>query len=294
MANVLDREEQIEQAYFFRTMRERVEEKLPTQEILERIHEEILSTTRLPMAIQFLATEIKHTGLLSSGFDRLLHYFTPFQAFVMRQTEDERTRFSLEIGLLILEREAQYRAVTPTQPGLFVYQFEAISRNRLGYDAGLKCVQEDAFFDADWKAYVGLVRRQVGAVDFSDLVYLRSELYVIEQRRRDPDYAPPLPALFGEKEGKIARQSGPRSAVPVRGPATAARLSRGAARPRQGRSAHAAPGAARQDPGARNPAQARRGGNPRPRRPQRIHGPPGIAAAARPRGRMMLTRRGVH
>jgi hypothetical protein len=205
MANDLDREEHIEQAYFFRTMRERVEEKSPTQEILDRIHEEILTTTRLPMAIQFLATELKHTGQLSSGFARLPHYFTPFQAVVIRQTEEDKLRFSLEIGLLILEREATYRAEKPTMPGLFVYQFEAISRNRLGYDAGLKCMQEDFFYDADWKAYIDLVRRQVGAVDFADLVYLRSDLYVLEQRRKEPDYVPPSPPLFGEKEGKIAR-----------------------------------------------------------------------------------------
>src|SRR5205807_9525171 len=32
-----------------------------------------------------------------------------------------------------------------------------------------------------------------------------SELYVQDQRRRDPDYEPPVPPLFGEKEGKIAR-----------------------------------------------------------------------------------------
>src|SRR5882724_8759383 len=205
MASDLDREEHIEQAYFFRTMRERIEEKVPTQEILEHVHEEILSTTRLPMAIQFLATELKHTGQLSSGFARLPHYFTPFQAFVIRQTEEEKLRFSLEIGLLILERETTYRAEKPTMPGLFVYQFEAISRNRLGYDAGLKCMREDFFYDADWKAYIDLVRRQVGAVDFADLVYLRSELYVLEQRRKEPDYVPPQPPLFGEKEGKIAR-----------------------------------------------------------------------------------------
>ena len=203
----MDREEQIEQEYFFRTMRERVEEKIPTQVILEQIHEEILTTTRLPIAIQFLATELKHTGLLGSGFARLSHYFTPFQAFVIRQTEEDRTRFSLEIALAILEREAQYRAGTPTQPGLFVYQFEAISRNRLGYEAGLTGVAGDPFYDADWQAYIDLVRRQVGVYDFSDLVYLRSELYVVEQRRRDSRYTPPLPALFGEKEGKIAKAS---------------------------------------------------------------------------------------
>src|SRR5438270_3014641 len=119
MNNVLDREEYIEQSYFFRIVRERLVENMAMQDILSRIHEEILSTTRLPMAIQFLATEIKHTGLLSSGFARLPHYFTAFQAFTIEQTEDERKRFSIEIGFLILEREAQYRAGTPTPAGLF-------------------------------------------------------------------------------------------------------------------------------------------------------------------------------
>src|SRR5207253_9088896 len=84
-------------------------------------------------------------------------------------------------------------------------EFEVISRNRLGYDTGLKSMRGDPLFDAAWRAYIELVRRQVGAVDFADLVYLRSDLYVMEQRRREPNYVPPLPPLFGEKEGKIAR-----------------------------------------------------------------------------------------
>jgi hypothetical protein len=203
-ATVLDREEYIEQAYFFRVLRERMAGNMATQEILERIHEEILSTTRLPYAVQFLATELKHSGLLSSGFSHLLHYFTPFQAFVIRQTEEGGQRLSMETALLILEREAAYRADEPTAPGLFVYQFEAVSRNRLGYD-GLSCMAADPFYDAAWRDYLDMVRRQVGLVDFADLLFLRSELYVKEKRRSDPAYQPPLPPLFGEKEGKIAR-----------------------------------------------------------------------------------------
>jgi hypothetical protein len=39
------------------------------------------------------------------------------------------------------------------------------------------------------------------------LLYLRSEFYVQEQRRLDPAFAPSLPPLFGEKEGKIAKAS---------------------------------------------------------------------------------------
>src|SRR5438105_9713134 len=132
-ATVLDREEYIEQAYFFRVLRERLESGQPTQDVLERIDQEILSTTRLPYAIQFLSAELKHTGLLSSGFARLPHYFTPFQAFIVRGTEEENRRFGTDAGLLVLQREAEYRAGTPTRPGLFVYQFEVLCRNRLGY-----------------------------------------------------------------------------------------------------------------------------------------------------------------
>jgi hypothetical protein len=204
-ANVLDREEYVEQAYFFRVMRERLEEGLATQEVLERIHQEILSTTRLPYAIQFLAAEIKHTGLLSSGFARLGHYFTPFQAFVIRNTEDPARRFNVHIGLLVLEREAQYRAGPLTPPGLFVYQFEVLCRNRLGYDEGLAAMAGDPLYDAGWSEFLDLTRRQLGLIDLADLLYLRSELYVLDQRRRDPGYEPPVPPLFGEKEGKIAR-----------------------------------------------------------------------------------------
>jgi len=201
----LDREEYIEQAYFFRVLRERVAANMATQEVLDRIHEEILSTTRLPLAIQFLATELKHSGLLSSGLARLPHYFTAFQGFVVRQTEEENRRFSIETALFVLEREAEYRAGKPTPPGLFVYQFETLSRNRLGYDEGLRSMAADPFYDPAWRDYLEMVRRQVGVVDFADLVYLRSDLYVNEQRRQDAGYAVPLPPLFGEKEGKIAR-----------------------------------------------------------------------------------------
>jgi hypothetical protein len=205
--NPLDREEYIEQAYFFRVLRERLAAGLATQQVLERIHEEILSTTRLPYAIQFLSAELKHSGLLSSGFARLGHYFTPFQAFVVRGTEEETSRFSADTAFLVLQREAEYRAAQPSPAGLFVYQFEVLCRNRLGYDQGLTSMAADPLYDDDWKAYLDLVRRQVGLIDFADLVYVRSALYVAEQRRLDPSYEPPLPPLLGEKEGKIARAS---------------------------------------------------------------------------------------
>ena len=44
----------------------------------------------------------------------------------------------------------------------------------------------------------------MGLIDFADLLFLRSEAYLREQRRTNPDYEPPVPALFGEREGRIA------------------------------------------------------------------------------------------
>src|SRR5262245_48456441 len=203
--NVLGREEYIEQVYFFRTLRERQATNLAAQEILEHIHEEILASTQLPYAVQFLGMELKHSGLLSSGFARLPHYFTPFQAFVIQQSEKEGLRFNMQSGLLVLEREAEYRSAQPTPPGLFFYQFEVLSRNRLGYDEGLSAIAGDPLYDENWRTYLEMVRRQGGSMDFAELVYLRSELYVKEQQRLHPDYQPSAPALFGEKEGKIAK-----------------------------------------------------------------------------------------
>jgi hypothetical protein len=203
-SNVLDREEYIEQAYLFRVLRERMAEELAMQEVLEQVGQEILATTRLPYAVQFLTAEVKHSGLLSSGFARLAHYFAPFQAFVIRCTEEEKLRFAMETALLVLQREAEYRAGSPTPSGLFVYQFEVLCRNRLGYDGGLASMIQDPFYPPEWCEFLEMVRQQVGLVDFAEMVYLRSEQYVSERRRSEPDYQPPLPPVLGPKEGKIA------------------------------------------------------------------------------------------
>jgi len=200
-----DREEYIEQAYFFRVLRERLAQNLATQDVLRGLDQEILSTTRLPYAVQFLTAEMKHSGLLSSGFERLGHYFTPFQAFIVRSTETEARRFSVDTALLVLQSEAEYRAAGVTPAGLFVYQFEVLSRNRLGYEGGLASMAGDPVYDAAWVAFLDTVRTQVGLIDFGELIYLRSELFAQEQRRRDPSFEPAAAPLFGEKEGKIAR-----------------------------------------------------------------------------------------
>src|SRR5437016_1170609 len=80
---VLDREEYIEQAYFFHAFRERVLDGLPSQDVLSRVGEEILSTTQLPKAIAFMCGEMKMSGLLGPAMARIRHYFTPFQAYVV-------------------------------------------------------------------------------------------------------------------------------------------------------------------------------------------------------------------
>jgi hypothetical protein len=206
LAPVLDREEYIEQVYFFQALRERLAVNHPAQEVLSRLHEEILSTTRLPFAIQFLATEIKHSGVLGSGFQRLTHYFTPFQAFVVLKAEEEGLRFSMDTALKVLEGEARYRSGQPTPAGLYVYEFEALARNRLGYDDGLTAMAGDSFYDADWREYMEMVSRSIGEFEFADLVFARSELNLKAERCKQPDKQLP-PALFGEKEGKIARAS---------------------------------------------------------------------------------------
>jgi hypothetical protein len=204
-ATVLEREEYIEQAYLFRVLRERMStEGMSLQEVLEHVAEEILATTRLPYAVQFLCAEVKHTGLLSSGFARIPHYFTSFQAYVVRCTEEEKLRFAAETALLVLQREAEYRCGSPTASGLFVYQFEVICRNRLGYDGGLASMAHDPFYPTEWREFLETLRQQVGLVDFGEMVYLRSKQYVNEKRRQDPEYEPPVPPVFDAKEGKIA------------------------------------------------------------------------------------------
>lgn len=206
-SSLLDREEYIEQAYFFRVFRERLFENVPAQEILSTIHEEILSTTKLPLAIEFLKGEILHTGRLSLGMAHLIHYFTPFQTFVISRAEEDHSRFDQKTAFEVLQHEAQYRAESATPAGLFAYQFESISRNKLGYDRGMEAMAQDPLYDDMWREWILRTRLQLGAVDFADLMYLSSEEFVNERRRAtgNANFQAPHPILFGAKEGRIAK-----------------------------------------------------------------------------------------
>lgn len=202
---MLDREEYIEQAYLFHALGERLRQNMATQDLLRWIKEEILATTRLPMALDYLASELKLTGMFSLAMAKLPHYFTPFQTYVIAESESARGKFDFAVAIKILEREAEYRAGTATPQAIFLYQFESLCRNRLGYDRGLEAVAGDPIFDEGWREWILTVRRQVGLKDLADLIYVRSEQYPIDCRRQGRDEAiTDKPMLFGQKEGRIA------------------------------------------------------------------------------------------
>ena len=207
---MLDREEYIEQAYLFRSFVERITAGIAAQEALAAIGEEVLATSKLPLAIGYLVGELKLVGTLSTALARLPHYFTAFQTFVIERAEEEGGRFDIRTALAMLEREATYRGEGATPQGLFFYRFECLSRNRLDYAHGLAAVADDDIFDADWKAWIGMVARQVGLIDLADLVFVRSpEYWRLEKRNallagRDGG-EPDRVILFGAKEGRIAR-----------------------------------------------------------------------------------------
>ena len=200
-------EEYIEQAFFFETFRSRIEEGFSSQEFLTAISGELLATVQLPMAIGFLLTDLKHTGLISSAMRQIAHYFTPFQSFVIAESEREESRFDFRIALEILAREAKYRSESPPIQGLFFYHFETICRNRLGYDRGLETLIQDDIYNADWKEWLTILRKQIGLVDFSEMVFYRSEFYP----KNETDVA--VTTLFGEREGRIACASRHRDPV---------------------------------------------------------------------------------
>lgn len=205
-------EEYIEQAHFFGLLGERRMENTPAQEVLQTAREEALATTKLPMAIDFMLSELRHAGQMSTAMEQLGHYFTPFQTYIMRESENEKGRFDLRIGLEVLALEARYRAgdyranKAPTLQGLFLYEFETLCRNRLGYDKGLTAVAGDPAFPAVWRDWILAIRHQVGMVDLADLVYVQSEHARRTGRGAEQSEGQNkgIEALFGEREGRIA------------------------------------------------------------------------------------------
>jgi hypothetical protein len=200
---LLDRDEYVEQAHFYRALGERLPQNMPLQDLMSQLRDEVLSTTKLPLALDFLLGELKHIGEIGGGMRRLSHYFTTFQTYVVQEAENERGRFDMRIAIEILRFEAEYRAAGASPQGAFLYQFEALCRNRLRYDPGLAAMMNDPIYDPDWRSWLETVRRQIGIVELADLIYVRSQHYVNDRRRiRSSETYEPV--LFGEKEGKIA------------------------------------------------------------------------------------------
>ena len=207
---MLEREELIEQAHFFRSVVDRLNDSIPIQELFGSVRHEILVTTKLPLAIDFLQNELRFTGTMGPAMRRLGHYFTKYQTFVIDQAEQERGRFDIKIALQILCSDAEYRSKGASPQGVFLFQLETLCRNRLSYDLGLEAMADDPVYDSVWKKWILTVRRQVGIIDLADLIYVRSESYRtrLEKLRQvdnhvreaSHDWKP----LFGEKEGRIA------------------------------------------------------------------------------------------
>jgi hypothetical protein len=202
---LLDREEYVEQAYWFRVLSERLPDNVPLQDVLAQVKSEVLATTKLPIALDFLLAELKHSGAMAPAMERLKHYFAPFQTYVMREAESERGRFDMRVAIEVLKQEALLRADRVPPQTLFMFQFECLCRNRLRYDHGLTTLAEDPVYSEDWREWILVVRRQIGIADLAELIYARSQQYVRDRKQLgDADYAPEKPILFGEKEGKIA------------------------------------------------------------------------------------------
>jgi hypothetical protein len=203
---MLPREEYVEQAYFFRTLLERLNRDITLQDLLDQTRHELLATAKLPMAIEMLSAELKHRGVLAKGMEILKHYFSSFQIFLVAEAERDAGRFDFRTALKILQFEADYRAQSESRQGFFFFQFETICRNRLSYDRGLKAMSEDPAYDKSWSEWLLIVRRQLGLIDLADLIYVRSEEYEARRQRQHGGNAgpPEAPLLFGAKEGKIA------------------------------------------------------------------------------------------
>jgi hypothetical protein len=202
---MLERDEYVEQAYFFRVLVERSKENVTMQDIFRVVEDEVLSTTKLAMAINYMLGELKHSGCFGPAMANLDHYFTQFQTYVISAAEDETGRFDMRVALNILRFWAEFMTKDPAPQAVFLYQFEVLCRNRLGYEDGLDAMSSDPIYSTEWSDWIQEVRRQIGILGLAELIFVRSEHYLRQRARRaSAAVEPEKPILFGEKEGKIA------------------------------------------------------------------------------------------
>ena len=171
---------------------------MSTQDLLDAIRQEILATTMLPFAVDFMAGELRLTGGFATAMARLPHYFTPFQSYVVGEAEKAEGRFDFRIALEILEREAEYRAKGRRRRAFSSTSSRPSAATAWATTAGWTPWPPTRSTTTDWREWILTVRRQIGLVDFADMIYVRSELYRKTRKKAEK------PMLFGEKEGRIA------------------------------------------------------------------------------------------
>jgi hypothetical protein len=201
ISQVLPIEEYVEQAYLFKALMERMSADEPVQDLLGYLREEVLATTKLPMAIDFLLAEVKQLGTMATAMRRITHYFTPFQTFLIATAEDDHSQFPMKSALHLLYHDAKLRGEEAGRVTMFFHQFETLCRHSLDYDYGLQAIAVDPVYNEVWQKWILSVRHKLGMVDMADLVYIHSEHYL---QRKHEDEESPEPILFGEKEGRIA------------------------------------------------------------------------------------------
>lgn len=207
MSSVLDAEEYIEQTHLFDSILRQSENpeqaSQALQETLVWLKQEILATTKLPMAIDYLIAELKHVGTIGTAMSKLGHYFTGFQTYLVAQSEDDRGRFDFWQAMRILKQEAILRSKSVSSNTLFFFQLEVLCRNRLSYDYGIAAMAQDPVYDERWKKWILAIRHKIGMVDLADLIFVHSQHAADIQKSQgnsfDPDWI-----FFGEKEGRIA------------------------------------------------------------------------------------------
>ena len=204
MSKVLAEEEYVEQAYLFRALKERSNASEPVQDLMAYVKEEILTTTKLPMAIGYLLSELNHVGTMSSAMERMAHYFTPMQTYLVAAAESDKGTFDMRSAFDILAREAKFRSESAPADAMFFFQFETICRNRLDYDSGLYAIAHDPIYNEDWQRWILKIRSQIGLVALADLVYVHSERYLKQELSTGHEFEKPDPLLFNEKIGRIA------------------------------------------------------------------------------------------
>lgn len=207
MSQVLEPEEYIEQAHLFESILRQTENpelaNRPLQETLVWLKQEILATTKLPMAIDYLIAELKHVGTIGSAMSKMGHYFTAFQTYLVCQSEDDHGRFDFWQAMRILHQEALLRSKLVPPSTLFFYQLETLCRNRLTYDHGLEAMSKDPVYDEKWSKWIRGSRHRIGMVDITDLIYVHSSHAADLQRAKGVEVDEQW-ILFGEKEGRIA------------------------------------------------------------------------------------------